>query len=157
MNDARLRIYLNDHLALSLGELELARRCAGSNPGELGDFLNSIEPELIADRRIIEEMLRRVDGIPNMVKEGLAWLAEKFGRLKLNDGLLDYTPLSRLLELDTLDAAAYARCCFWENLKTARKDDERLKSIDFHAHIQRAVGHHRKLQAFRLKAAEEAL
>ena len=131
MNDTRLRIYLIDHLALTLGEVELARRCAGSNEGELGDFLNAIEPELIADRRIIEEMLRRVDGVPNMVKEGLAWLAEKFGRLKLNDGLLEYTDLSRLIELDTLHTAAFARCCFWENLKAARSNDERFGSIDF--------------------------
>jgi len=157
MSDTRLRIYLNDHLALTLGELELVRRCAESNPGELGEFLQSMTPELVAERRMIEEMLRRVDGVPNVVKEGLAWLAEKFGRLKLNDGLLEYTDLSRLIELDTLHATAFARCCFWENLKTARAKDERFGSIDFDAHIRRAVEHNNKLQTLRQEAARKAL
>ena len=40
MNDDRLEIYVNDHLALLVGETELAERCHRSNEeGALGLFL----------------------------------------------------------------------------------------------------------------------
>lgn len=158
MSDTRLRIYLNDHLALAVGEIELVERCARNNSnGELGEFLRQLEMQLKAERKIIEDMLRKVSGTPNPIKQGLAWLAEKAGRLKLNDELMKYSDLSRLLELDTLSAAANQRQVMWDNLKETREGDERLKDTDFGKHVEAAASHQARLRGFRLEAAKPAL
>ncbi len=54
MNEKRLRIYLDDHLALMVGEAELVNRCLGSNQRtSLGDFLQKLANEAAGaeDRR----------------------------------------------------------------------------------------------------------
>lgn len=158
MSDTRLRIYLNDHLALAIGEIELVQRCASSNSdGELGDCLRQLELELKAERKVVEDLLRKVGGTANPIKQGLAWLAEKAGRLKINDELLKYSDLSRLIELDTLSTAASQRQAMWENLQETRAGDERLKEADFIKHAEVAAGQGAKLRKFRLEAAGRAL
>ena len=42
-SDQRLRIYLDDHVAIMVGELELVRRCQASNRhSPLGEFLERL-------------------------------------------------------------------------------------------------------------------
>jgi hypothetical protein len=63
MNDDRLRIYLNDHLALLVGEIELANRCWSSNKDStLGDFLKTLEGDLKKQRQIASGVLKKVGG-----------------------------------------------------------------------------------------------
>jgi hypothetical protein len=55
------------------------------------------------------ESAQALDSIAPGVKIGAGWLAEKLGRLKLNGRLLEYSPLSHLIEradeqLEGLDA-----------------------------------------------------
>ena len=110
MNVNHLQIYLNDHLALMVGELQLAERCARSNPKEeLGRSLTTLIGDLRIQRQVVEELIRQLGGRPDVIKQGTAWLAEKIGRLKMNGSWLEYSDLSRLLELETLELAAHER------------------------------------------------
>lgn len=157
MNDRRLRIYLDDHLALLTGEAELAARCGRSNRGSpLGDFLRRLQEELRGQRAALNDALRRLGGQPNAVKSGAAWLAEKLGRLKLNDSLLAYSPLSRLLELEGLTAAAQTRIALWDSLDAAAKAEPRWSGIDFAAPREQAERHLEELVRRRRYAAVEA-
>lgn len=109
-SDRRLRIYLDDHVALVVGELELVRRCRQSNRhSPLGEFLERLHVEVKAQRSVIMDVLHRIGGKESMLKGGGAWLAEKMGRFKLNGTLLTYSSLSRVLELETLAAASTLR------------------------------------------------
>ena len=84
-----------------LGELGLAGRCESSNRGTpLGDFLRRLEVEIAAQKSIVSDVIRRLGGRESLPKKGTAWLAEKLGRLKLNDSLLRYSDLSRVIELE---------------------------------------------------------
>ena len=135
MNDKRIQIYLEDHLALLVGEMELAARCHRSNQGSrLGDFLQQLELDLADHHSELKDVVHRVggkDGIESMVKQGAAWFAEKLGRFKLNDSLLTYSSLSRLIELETLAAAAQERVALWDSLAAIAVGDRRLKKFDF--------------------------
>lgn len=135
MNDKRLRIYLDDHLALIVGELELAARCRRSNRGTpLGEFLQSLECEVAAQQSIVKDVIQRMggtQGIESTLKQTAAWLAEKLGRFKLNDSLLAYSDLSRVVELETLSLAAQERMALWDNLDTAAGHDSRFQGITF--------------------------
>ena len=47
----------------------------------------------------------------------MTWLAERFGRLKLNGHLLTRSPLSEVTELEALSLCAEARRLFWKSLE----------------------------------------
>ena len=58
MNERRLRIYLDDHLALMVAEVALIRRCRRSNRiTPLGEFLQQLENEVQAQKAIAKDAL----------------------------------------------------------------------------------------------------
>jgi len=99
-----LAIYLNDHLAGAMLGVELARRLRSSNKGdpEMGAALGEICVEIEADRATLERVMGRLEIPRGRLKPAAAWVAEKLGRLKLNGRLRGYSPLSRVLELESL-------------------------------------------------------
>jgi hypothetical protein len=158
MRDERLRIYINDHLALVTGEVELADRCLHSNhDGTLGHFLQRLSTELRAEQEILKQLLEQIGGSQSLIKQGVAWLAEKAGRFKLNDKLLEYSDLSRLIELETLFIAACERRAFWENLAVVRAGDTRLVNIDLTLRQQIARQQCDLLTTHRIEAAKRAI
>lgn len=93
MHDRRMRIYLEDHLALMFAEVALAKRCRGSNRDTpFGEFLSKLVVEVDAQRSIAKDVLRRFGGTESTAKKTATWFAEKLGRLKLNDSLVTYSP-----------------------------------------------------------------
>ncbi|MHB8864509.1 MAG: hypothetical protein ACYC6N_19060 [Pirellulaceae bacterium] len=135
MNDKRLRIYLDDHSALMVAEVELIGRCWRSNRTEpLGEFLQQLENEVKAQTSVVCDVIHGIGGdatLGGRLKKGAAWFAEKLGRLKLNDSLLRYSDLSRLLELEAISAAALERVLLWDNLDSVAGNDSRLNGITF--------------------------
>lgn len=157
MNDTRLGIYLNDHLALMVGEVDLAARCESSNQGTpLGDFLHDLGIEIEAQKSIVSDVIRRVGGSENMLKKGAAWFAEKLGRFKLNDSVLTYSDLSRVVELEALTAAAQERVALWDNLNVVAGGDERFTGITFSFFRDQAQRHLEELSTRRRQAATQA-
>jgi len=135
MNDKLLRIYLDDHLALMVAEVELIGRCLRSNHASpLGEFLQQLETEVSAQRSMVQDIFQRIggkEGIESTAKQSAAWLAEKLGRLKLNGSFLSYSSLSRVVELETLSVAAQGRVGLWDNLEAVASEDQRCEGIPF--------------------------
>src|SRR5918996_252861 len=103
--DRLVAIYLQDHLAGSVAALELVERAARANAGnELGSFLTDLHGEISADKETLLATMRTLGVDPSRVKNAVAWTAEKAARLKANGGLLRYSPLSRVHELEALEA-----------------------------------------------------
>ena len=135
----RLDIYLNDHLAGATAGLELARRAARENAGtSLGDFLQQLTQEIAEDKATLETLMTRLDVDRSPAKPAGAWLLEKLGRLKLNGQLRGYSPLSRLIELETLASGVTGKRCLWQALAHTLSGDVRLQEFDFPALIARA-------------------
>jgi hypothetical protein len=157
MKDDRLRIYVNDHLALLVGEIQLANRSWASNrETPLGDFLEQLEADLKQQRRTTSDVQKKIGGTENVIKQGAAWFAEKLGRFKLNDSLLTYSSLSRVIELETLAAAAQERAALWDNLAAITNADRRLKRFDFIGLRDQSKKHLSSLNTRRRRAAREA-
>ena len=160
MNDKRLRIYLDDHSALMVAEIELIGRCWWSNRNKpLGEFLQKLENETKAQKSIVRDMIHRIGGkatIESRLKQGAAWFAEKLGRLKLNDSLLTYSDLSRVIELEALSAAAQERIALWDNLDSVDAKDSRLEGITFSFFRDQSQQHLDELNAHRREAATQA-
>lgn len=122
-----LGIYLNDHLAVATGEVELARRLVESQSGSsIGDTLERLATEIRQDRAALIDIMAAI-GVPvRHVKSYLAWVAEKMGRLKLNGYVLRRSPLSGLVELEALRLGAEGRAAAWRTLRGLADHDRRL-------------------------------
>jgi hypothetical protein len=153
-----LDIYLNDHLAGATVGVELSRRAAKSNRGTpSGEFLERLHHEIAEDRRTLLAVVRALGVDISPAKPTLAWIAEKAGRLKLNGRLRGYSPLSRLIELEGLEAGVAGKRSLWQALARAFPDDARLARFDFDELIARAERQLQGTREQRLNAAREAL
>lgn len=150
-----LRTYLQDHHAGSTVGLELARRAAGSNEDtEYGTELARIADEIAEDRVTLEQVMDRLGVKASAIKDAAGWTAEKFGRLKHNNSLFSYSPLSRVVELEGLVIGVTGKLALWESLRTAV--GESLDGIEFAALSERAADQRSRLEALRERAAAEA-
>ena len=152
-----LSIYLRDHHAGAQAGLELARRTAGSNEdGEYGRQLRELCTEIEEDREILTELMDRLGIRANPIKQGGAWVGEKLGRLKLNGQITEYSPLSRLVEIEGLVIGVSGKLELWRSLHAAGAAGE-LEDIDLDRMIERAESQRRRLQELHDRAAAEAL
>lgn len=114
-----LGIYLNDHLAGATVGVELARRLRSSNEGdpELSRPLNEICGEIEEDRATLCRTMEQLRISRDRLKPALAWAGEKLGRLKPNGRLREYSPLSRVIELEMLAIGIAGKARMWRTLE----------------------------------------
>ena len=150
-----LSTYLNDHFAGSTGGLELARRAAESNDGtELGTVLSRIAAEIDEDRAVLKSVMDALEIQENPVKAATAWAGEKAARLKPNDMLTGYSPLSQMVELEGLSLGIEGKRMLW--LVLAERSDPRLTAFDFPELARRAERQRGELEPYRRSAAATA-
>ncbi len=80
-------------------------------------------------------------------------MAERAGRLKLNGKLFARSPLSSVVELETLVVGVRGKEALWTALKRA---DVSLEDIDLEALVESARAQGVELETLRLNAAAEA-
>ena len=146
-----LGIYLNDHLAGSIGGVETARRARGSNEGtEFGPPLARLCEEIEADRDSLEALMEELGVGRSRIKPAIGWIGEKLGRLKPNGQLRGYSPLSRVVELELLLLGITGKSRLWTLL--AELVGERSKT-DFNALIARAEDQRSRVAELQMQAA----
>ena len=152
-----LPTYLNDHLAGSTVGLELAKRARASNEGtEWGELLDRLAAEIDEDRETLRDVMRRLGVGEDRLKQVGAWTMEKFGRLKPNNQLRGYSPLSRVVELEALTLGVTGKSALWRALDRVAEDEPRLTEFDFTALAERAERQAGELEEARMRAAEVA-
>jgi hypothetical protein len=155
-----LRIYLNDHLMGSTTGVELAKRIAGQNAGTpLGDFMKGLTRDIAEDRQELKLVMAQL-GVPvNPAKVAAGWVAERAARLTLNGEIRGYSPLSRLVEIESLSLGIEGKRLLWIALTETEADRlgaERLARLTARAEAQRAgVEEHRRAAARGMGAAPE--
>jgi|SRR5215211_3336538 len=155
--DRLLEIYLADHLAAGAAGLALARRSAGSNAGnETGRFLRDLGAEIEEDHRTLRRVVAQLGFEGSRLKELAALAGEMVGRLKPNGQVRGYSPLSRLLELETLSVGISGKLALWRSLEQLPEVAERLPGIDLAQLIARAERQRSELEEHRIAAARQA-
>ncbi len=157
MSDAYLTTYLNDHLGASVAGIELARRCLSKNAkSDLATFLEELLLVLEENQVKIRKLLRRLNAGESELKKLGGWALEKVGRLKLNNSLLGYTSLARVIELEALLAGLKAQSAMWSALQKYRSDDERFAGIDFDRSKRLSEEMLERIEGYHSRAAEKA-
>jgi len=145
MNPRLLRIYLQDHHAASAGGLALARRALGAS--------HPLVQQIASDRDALERVMGQLSTSPNRMKVEMVRMAERVGRLKLNGKLVSRSPLSSVIELETLVVGVRGKEALWTALQRA---DVSLEDIDLEALAESARAQGVELETLRLNAAAEA-
>lgn len=151
-----LHIYLQDHLAGSTFGLELVERCRRKNEGsELAEPLAELAAEIAADRQTLVEVMRDVGADASRAKVAVGWTLEKVRRLKPNGALFEYTPLARLVELESLAIGIAGKRAMWRVLDDVVPREDR-GGHDFSALADRATDQLSRVESLRVDAAREA-
>ena len=98
-----LSIYTNDHLAASVGGIELVKRMLGEH--RTTDYegpLTQLLGELRDENSSLETQMRAMGFPIRRYKQAALWLGEKLSRVKLNGRLVGRSPLSDLVEFEFL-------------------------------------------------------
>ena len=152
-----LGIYLNDHLAGSTVGLELSRRARDSNKGnEYGDELERVAKDIEEDRETLQRLMKDLGVRRDHPKVAVAWVAEKFGRLKPNGRLISYSPLSRLVETESLALGIAGKLSLWEALAEVAGEDARLDPEELRRLAERAERQRKEVWQLHQRAAAEA-
>lgn len=140
--DKYLSIYLRDHHAAGCAGVRLATRLATNLSVELrsDDELSRVAEEVAADLGTLERFMKAEGVSPSEGKDTLAIVAGRLGGLKPNGHLRERSPLSDLIELETLLVGITGKACLWASLAERRPADAvELQSLRLRAQAQAAV------------------
>jgi hypothetical protein len=126
--------YLNDHRAGATAGTALVRRIWRSNRRtKWGPIIEKVAESIEQDLVVLDEVRAAAGVSGGDLKRVAALLTERAGRLKLNGHLLTYSPLSRVLELETLMSAIRGKQSLWLALHTAAPSHPEWADFDFAA------------------------
>jgi hypothetical protein len=155
---ALLGIYLNDHLGGATLGVELARRSLRNNRGtEFEGFLEHLLQEIVEDRQALERFMAARGVARSRVKPLLGLVGERVGRLKPNGRLLQYSPLSRLVELEGLTLGVTGKLAMWRLLREHEGAGPPGAGVDFDELERRAERQLADLDLRRREAGRLAL
>jgi hypothetical protein len=152
-----LAIYLNDHLGGATAGVELARRIARAHQGmPTSEVLARLAAEIAEDREALQRIMRSL-GVPvQRYKVAVGWVTEKAARLKPNGRLLRRSPLSSVVELESLRIGIEGKAAGWQALRTVATQNSRLDVELLDRLLARADGQADAVEDLRLRAATDA-
>jgi hypothetical protein len=150
-----LATYLNDHLAGATTGRELAKRALSNNRGtEFEPTLEWLVEQIVEDREALLGIMRAVGAPEDHLKKLAAFAVERVGRLKPNNSLFSYSPLSRMVELEGLVLGVTGKLGCWRAL--GQLDDPRLAGFELERLAERALEQRERVEEQRRVAARIA-
>jgi hypothetical protein len=151
-----LTVYANDHLAASVGGIELVKRMIGVHRGSKYEQpLQELLVELREENDALEGIMRAM-GLPvRRYKQVGLWVGEKLSRAKLNGRLLTRSPLSSLVEFEFLASAVRAKRSGFETLVEVASVDERADRAVLEGLVEQANRQHEWLTHARREVAAD--
>jgi hypothetical protein len=147
--------YLNDHLAGSVGALELIEHWAKLHEGKLlGDFFRDIKAGIRADQEKLREVMRSLRVDESSVRKAGAWVAEKAGRARLIIAGDEPGRLGLVLTLEGLIMGVTGKKLLWRALATANLPQ--LNGYNFEELQRGAEQQIERIEAERMRAVVEA-
>ncbi|HEY9227677.1 MAG TPA: hypothetical protein VIP11_13560 [Gemmatimonadaceae bacterium] len=155
MANDNLSTYLNDHLAGSVGALEMIAYLREKQAERLDvEVLGRVESEIKDDHDLLERLMSRLGVSHSVVRRTAGWLSERAARLKLavddpHDGDLRVFEMLELISL-----GIEGKISLWKALSAAGVPDG---TTNYDRLIDRARGQRLIVEAMHLNAARTAL
>jgi hypothetical protein len=147
--------YLNDHLAGSIGAIELIAHWAKlyqSKP--LGAFFTNLESEIKADQDRLRDLMRCLGVEESKVRQAGAWAAEKLGLARFVIAGGEPGGLGLVLVLEGLIIGITGKQLLWRALGAANLP--KTEGFEFKELQRRAQEQIERIEAERIRAARRA-
>lgn len=153
-----LNSYLNDHLAGSVGALELLERLMVTYKGKpLERFFSDLRNEIEVDQESLKALIAKLGEKESAVRKAGAWIAEKLSRAKIQLSETHEGEMGLFLALEGLALGIQGKRSLWCALATASETAPHLCGLDYAMLERRAVEQHDRVEAKRLEVAREVL
>lgn len=149
-----LNDYLNDHLAGSVGALELLDRLVEACQGKpLERFFRELRDDIQQDQEQLKELMQKLGVGESAIRKTGAWIAEKLSRpkIELGDGSTEETGI--FLALEALVLGITGKRSLWRALQCASRAVPALARLDYSGLEKRAIEQCEKVEARRLEIA----
>jgi hypothetical protein len=147
-----LATYLNDHLAGSVGAIELLDHLIKAQSGQrLEKFLIDLRDDVSADQEVLRDLIRKFDLEESAVRKAGAWFVEKLGQAKIDMA----GDLGLLQALEGLALGITGKKLLWRALQTVEASHPQLQGVGLAALEQRAQAQFERVENERLHLARE--
>jgi hypothetical protein len=151
IDEARLATYLQDHYAGSSAGIELFKRAASQQTDPVvRTALAKMTQEVEEERTALERYLAAVGAKPDQLKNAGAWFAEKLGRLKPNGELIRRSPLSDVVELESLRIAVEGKAAGFRTLRELANDEPHFDAAELDSLLTQVAQQIEDLEALRI-------
>ena len=152
-----LSTYLRDHRAGATVGSNLVQRLVEENSGTPYEaFLTHLAQQIDEDVATLEAYMELFEVETSKLKDAGAAISEKLGKLKPNEHLTSYSPLSRVQELEMLRSGVVGKLALWQALYEVSDADSRLDAAQLRALIAKAEAQITGLTEHHAMAAREA-
>jgi hypothetical protein len=150
-----LESYLNDHLAGSVGAVELVEHWAHLHDGKpMGAFFSDIGTDIRADQGTLRDLMHRLAIDESNLRKAGAWAAEKAGRARLTIAGYEPGSLGLVLTLEGLIMGVTGKKLLWRALSA--RNLPQLSGYDFKKLERRAEQQIERIEVERIRAAQQA-
>ena len=147
--------YLNEHLAGSIGALELIDHWVNAHKGEpLGRFFAQIQKEIKADQNTLRNIMATLAIEESKMRKAGAWAAEKVGRARMIIAGDEPGSLGLVLTLEGLIMGVTGKKLLWRSLAAAKMPQ--LDGYNFEQLQRRAEQQVEQIEAERISATGQA-
>ncbi|PZR75669.1 MAG: hypothetical protein DLM73_04585 [Chthoniobacterales bacterium] len=151
-----LSSYLNDHLAGSVGALELLDRLIETYEGKpLERFFRDLRGDIQRDQEKLQELIRELGEEESAVRKAGAWVVEKFSRAKISLSDSRAGEMGLFLALESLVLGITGKQSLWRALAAASATMPQLGRLDYSELEKRAEAQRDQVEAKRLEIARD--
>ncbi|HEX7518225.1 MAG TPA: hypothetical protein VF345_13180 [Chthoniobacterales bacterium] len=151
-----LSSYLNDHLAGSVGALELLDRLMKIYKGKpLERFFRDLRHEIDADQETLKELIAKLGEKESTVRKAGAWIFEKLSRAMIQLSETREGELGLFLALEALALGINGKRSLWRALAAASETAPHLRGPVYATLEQRAIEQHDRVEAKRLEVTRK--
>ena len=149
-----LNDYLNDHLAGSVGALELLDRLLEVYGGKpLEKFFRDLRQDVEQDQAQLKELMQKLGAGESAVRKAGAWLVEKLSRSKIDLENGSREEMGLLLALEALVLGITGKRSLWRALQAASRTVPELARLDYSGLEKRSIEQCERVEARRLEIA----
>lgn len=158
MDHKHLSTYLNDHLAGSVVAVELLEHLASTYAdSEVGTFAAGMRDEIIADQKVLEQLMADLDISQSKTRQASAWVAEKLSELKMRFDDPSASGLRLFEALEAVSLGLEGKRSLWRVLKTVSEREPALRRLDYDQLMRVGEDQRSRVEAKRLEAGVAAL
>ena len=154
MADDNLVSYLNDHLAGSVGALELLDRLIENHEGKpLERFFKNLRGDIQEDQTKLEELIHKLGEEESAVRKAGAWILEKLSRAKIRLTESEEGDMGLFLALEALALGITGKRALWRALASASETVPSLARLNYGELETRAAEQAERVEAKRMEFA----